>query len=320
MKRRTASPASAATFRRPPALRPGDRFAVVAPASPFLRDELEAGVVELARLGFEPVVDDRVFARDGYVSGSASLRARHLMDVWSDRSIAAVICARGGYGSVQALPLLDLATFRDQPKVFIGYSDITTLLAWLTLTAGLVTFHGPMVAGRLSHGTARYDETTLVAAVSSAEPLGRLAPDTLEIVRPGEASGILIGGTLTQIVASLGTPFAFDPPAGCVLFVDEVNERPYRIDRMLMQLSLSGLVARAGAIVFNELPGCDEPDGSVRAVDTIRAFLKDFDGPILAGFPSGHTPGAAITLPFGVRATVVAQGTPALIVEEAAVA
>ena len=114
---------------------------------------------------------------------------------------------------------------------------------------------------------------------------------------------MLVGGTLTQLVASLGTPFAFDPPAGCVLFLDEVAERPYRLDRMLTQLRLSGLLARASAIVFDELPRCDEPGGSPTARDTVRRVLADFRGPVLFGLPSGHTDGPTLTLPFGVMAT-----------------
>jgi muramoyltetrapeptide carboxypeptidase len=310
---------SAIEIRKPPALRQGDRIAIVAPASPFVRDELEAGAAELARLGFEPVIDERVYARERYVSGPPELRAAHLADAWADPSIAALVCARGGYGSVQVLPLLDAAAFRRTPKIFLGYSDVTSVLTWLTQAVGCVAFHGPMVAGRFSHGPARYDQATLLAAVSRTEPIGRLSPPSLEIVQPGEGAGPLLGGTLTQLVASLGTPFAFDPPAGHVLFLDEVNERPYRLDRMLVQLALSGLVARASAIVFNELPNCDEPEGGVHAIDTIRSVLRGFEGPIVRGFPSGHTPGAAMTLPFGVRVTVSARSTPALIVEEAAV-
>lgn len=304
---------------RPPALRSGDRVAIVAPASPFSRDELEAGASELARLGFEPVIDDRIFARERYVSGSAELRAAHLTEVWADPSIRAIVSARGGYGSVQMLPHLDAAAFRRTPKIFLGYSDITSLLTWFTQTVGCVVFHGPMVAGRFSHGATRYDEATFLGAVSRTEPLGRLTAPTLEALKAGKGRGALTGGTLTQIVASLGTPFAFDPPPGCVLFIDEVNERPYRLDRMLVQLVLAGITARASAIVFNELPNCDEPEGGAFAIDTIRAVLKDFDGPILHGFPSGHTPGPTITLPFGVRATVSAGRSPSVNIEESAV-
>lgn len=130
---------------------------------------------------------------------------------------------------------------------------------------------------------------------------------------------MLVGGTLTQLVGSLGTPYAFDPPPGCVLFVDEVAERPYRLDRLLMQLKLSGLLRRASGVVFGELPRCEEPDGSVDARTVVRESLAEFPGPVLFGLPSGHTAGATITLPLGVRARVVANGRPLLVIEESAV-
>jgi len=139
-------------------------------------------------------------------------------------------------------------------------------------------------------------------------------------VKTGEAGGILVGGTLTQLTASLGTPFAFDPPAGSVFFLEEVGERPYRIDRMLTQLRLSGLMARASAVVFGELPNCDEPSGNPAARAAIADVLADFPGPILYGLPSGHTSGATLTLPFGVRSRVIGGSRPVLVIEEAAVA
>jgi muramoyltetrapeptide carboxypeptidase len=135
----------------------------------------------------------------------------------------------------------------------------------------------------------------------------------------GEAAGELVGGTLTQLVASLGTPFAFNPPAGCVLFIDEVAERPYRVDRMLTQLRLSGLLTRVAAIVCNQMPRCEEPGGGVEVRDVVRSVLRDFPGPILFGLPSGHTDGPTLTLPFGVLVRVIGGGRPALVVEEAAV-
>jgi muramoyltetrapeptide carboxypeptidase len=138
-------------------------------------------------------------------------------------------------------------------------------------------------------------------------------------VASGEAAGVLTGGTLTQLAGSLGTPFAFCPPAGCVLFLDEVAERPYRIDRQLVQLRFAGILARASAIVFGELPRCDEPGRSETARAMVQSVLKDFRGPVLYGLPSGHTNGATITLPFGVHARVVAGPRPAVIVEEASV-
>jgi muramoyltetrapeptide carboxypeptidase len=153
-----------------------------------------------------------------------------------------------------------------------------------------------------------------------AGPAGPITHPALEVVRPGEVSGTLVGGTLTQLVASLGTPYAFDPPHGHVLFVEDAGERPYRIDRMLTQLRFAGLLARAAGIVFGELPRCDEPGSAgPLAVDVVKDVLSDFPGPILFGLPSGHTTGACMTLPFGVRARIVTAPQPALVIEEAAV-
>jgi len=146
-----------------------------------------------------------------------------------------------------------------------------------------------------------------------------LEPATLKVVRAGEAAGPLFGGTLTQLTASLGTPYAFDPPDGCVLFLEDVNERPYRLDRMLTQLRLSGILGRARALVFGEMLGCDETDGQVRAGDIVRAAAENFPGPVLAGFPSGHTTGPCWTLPLGVRVRVETSPRAALIVEESPV-
>ncbi len=306
-------------MHKPRALRPGDRVAVVAPASPFKRDEFDAGVAEIRTLGFEPVYDDSVFARKGYVAGSPDVRAAAFRQAWDDPAVAALIAARGGYGSVQLLPLLDRDAVRRQPKAFIGYSDNTSILSWLTLQCGIVSFHGPMIEGRLARGVAGYDRDTFARCLCMAEAPGEIAHPQIETIAPGEASGLLLGGTLTQLTASLGTPYAFDPPAGFVLFVDEVGERPFRLDRMLMQLRLAGILARASAVVFGELPRCDEADGNVTARATIAEVMDGFRGPVLFGLPSGHTGVATLTLPFGVRARAIGDVRPRLVIEEAAV-
>jgi len=304
---------------KPRALRSGDRVAVVAPASPFKREEFEAGLDELRRLGFEPVHEPSVFDREAYLAGAADTRAAAIVHALEDRSVGAVMAARGGYGSVHVLPLLPPALVRDARKPIVGYSDLTSLLTFVTCTCGLAAFHGPTVAGRLERGTDGYDRASLVGALTRAEPLGELAAGELEVINGGEASGLLYGGNLTQLAASLGTPFAFDPPAGCVLFLEDVNERPYRLDRLWTQLRLAGVIDRASAIVFGEFPGCDEPNDQVRGRDTLASLARGFAGPVLFGCPSGHTRGAALTLPLGVRARVVAAGRAALVVEESAV-
>jgi muramoyltetrapeptide carboxypeptidase len=306
-------------MRKPRALRPGDRVAVVSPASPFKREEFEAGLAEIRSLGFEPVFEESVFARQGYVSGAAAVRAAAFTRAWAEPEIAALVAVRGGYGSVQLLPLLDRDAIAHRPKAFIGYSDNTSLLSWLTLKCGIVSFHGPMVEGRLARGETGYDRDTFIRCLCRAEPAGDIVHPDVETIVPGEATGMLLGGTLTQLTASLGTPYAFDPPDRFVLFLDEVGERPFRIDRMLTQLRLSGILARASAVVFGELPSCDEQDGQPTARSMIAAVMEGFRGPVLFGLPSGHTSGATLTLPFGVRATVLAGPQPRLVIEEAAV-
>ena len=305
---------------KPPAVRPGDRLAVVAPASPFSGEAFDAGVGELRRLGFDPVFDARVFDRRRYRAGDAAARAAALMTAWMDPGIPAILAARGGYGSVELLPFLSVDAMRQSPKLLVGFSDITALLAFLTTRCGIVALHGPCVAAGLDGGPAAYDESTFVGALTRGEPLGLLAAPALEALSPGEAVGPLYGGNLTQLAASLGTPYAFDPPAGCVLFLEDVGERPYRIDRLLTQLAFSGVLERAGAVVFGQLPGCDEPDGTVTARDVVADALHRFPGPVLWGLPAGHTVGPALTLPLGVRARVAAGPPPLVEILESAVA
>src|SRR5205085_4089858 len=166
----------------------------------------------------------------------AALRAGAFRRAWMDPSIAALIAVRGGYGSMQLLPLLDPAELRRTPKAFIAYSDNTSILTWLTGYCGIAAFHGPMIEGRLAKGESAYDRASFMRVLACPEPAGAITHRKLVVLRPGSAAGVLVGGTLTQLTASLGTPYAFDPPAAHVLFIDEVAARPYRIDRMLTQL------------------------------------------------------------------------------------
>jgi muramoyltetrapeptide carboxypeptidase len=304
---------------KPRALRPGDRIAVVSPASPFDRAGFDRGLAEISALGFEAAYDQSVFERTSYVSGAPELRAKAIRDALNDDGIAGIIAARGGYGSAQVLPLLDREEARRRCKPFVGYSDITSVLMFLTLGCGVVSFHGPMIDRRLSRGPEGYDRASFLQMLCGREPAGELTAPGVDAIRPGEANGMLLGGTLTQLLASLGTPFAFAPPNGYVLFLDEVGERPYRLDRQVTQLVQAGLLARASAVVIGELPNCDEPAGDVTARSVMANLFRDFPGPVLIGFPSGHTTGPTMTLPFGVPCRVVAGGRPRLVFEESAV-
>ena len=305
--------------RLPAALKPGDRIAIVSPASAFAREEFDLGVAELRRLGFETLYDETVFARNaGYLAGTPESRAGAFLRFWRDPSVRALIAARGGYGSVHLLPFLDREGIVATPKLFIAYSDNTSILSWLTCQCRITALHGPMLERRLSRGPAGYDESSFVALAQGGAGL-TLAPDGLLVLQHGEAAGPLYGGTLTQLTSSLGTPYAFDPPPRSIFFIEDVNERPYRIDRMLTQLRLSGVLSRASALVFGEMRGCDEPGGNITARDVIQRVMKGFTGPIVFGFPSGHTVGPCWTVPLGVNVRLVTTPRPSLLVEEAPV-
>jgi muramoyltetrapeptide carboxypeptidase len=304
---------------KPRALSQGDRLAIVAPASAFNREEFDRGVAEVRRLGFEPVYDESVFARERYVAGPPEVRAAAITRAWKDPRIAGLVGVRGGYGSAQLLPLLDRADARASRKPFIGYSDLTAVLTFLTIGCETVAFHGPMLDRRLGRGADGYDKASFLNALTRRDPMGELTAPALEVIRPGTATGRLYGGTMTQLLSSLGTPFEFSPPPGSVLFLDEVGERPYRLDRMVTQMRQSGLLAKASAIVIGELPNCDEPGGSPTARSVMADLFAGFNGPVLIGFPSGHTVGPSMTLPFGVTCRVVADSRAALVIEEGAV-
>jgi muramoyltetrapeptide carboxypeptidase len=302
-------------------LHAGGRVALVAPASAFDRVEFDAGVAELRRLGFEPVWDDTVFERRAMTAGDAHVRVRAFERAMTELGADAVVAVRGGYGSVELLPLLNVGLIRKSRTAFVGYSDVTSLHSYLGAVAGMASVHGTMVEGRLAKGPAAYDPVTLLKSLST-EPIGRMAVDGLQTLNRGSltASGPLAGGTITQLLASIGTPFEFNPPEGHVLFLEEINERPYRLHRMLMQLRLSGRLRRAGAIVFGEMPGCDEPGGKVTARDVACDFTDGFSGPVVFGLPSGHSTRPTLSLPLGVRTTVTGGPEPSVTIEEAAAA
>ena len=308
---------------RPRPLRSGDKVALVSPASPFDAVEFDAGVEELRRLGLEPVWDDSIFAREPMVSGPADLRARAFLDAMRDPDVRAIIAVRGGYGSVEILPFLDPEELASTRKIICGYSDITSLLVYAVCHAGLVAFHGPMIERRLSRGEEGYDDESFRRAMCEPEPMGALKPAGLSVLKPGTAEGMLIGGTLTQLTAGLGTPYglALDRPA--ILFLEDVNERPYKLRRMLMQLKLAGALDHVTGIVMGAMAGCDEPSTSetmeLTACDVVAGFFADFTGPVISGFPSGHGPSPTWTLPFGVQASLNTRDGGTLTIEEPAV-
>ena len=304
-----------ATLRR---LTPGDRVAFVAPASGISADELDRAVAGLAAVGLSASFDDSVFLKDRFTAGSAAARAEAIHKALLDPGVAGLFAVRGGYGSAQLLPLIDVKLLQSARKPLIGYSDITALLC-LYLQNGLTAVHGPMADRRLSKGPEGFDVDSFRRVVMEPAPAGELRPPGLEPMHAGKASGVLVGGTLTQLMALMGTPWAFHPPEGCILFLEDIGERPYRIHRLLTQAAQAGIFGRARAIVFGEFPGCIEPGGDPAISDVLREFTAELKCPVMFNFPSGHTAGPTWTLPLGVRAEVESGPSPVLRILESAV-
>ena len=305
---------------KPPALRHGDTIGIVAPASNIRRADLEAGCAALARAGYRTFYFDSILERDLYFAGSAPRRARELEEMFERDDIRAILCARGGYGANYLLPHLDLAKIKAHPKIFIGYSDITTLLTYFVDAAGLVVFHGPMATKDWTHENG-VELNSWQSALSSSAPWD--VPLNREVIAlaEGEAEGILYGGCLSILVASLGTPYAIKT-AGTILFLEDVAAKPFQIDRMLMQLKLGGYFDDVRGIVFGEMLDCfQSPTQDYALQEVVQRVVGDLNVPVAFGVKSGHVSSGNITLPFGVKAKLSVQGAQVnLKITESAVA
>lgn len=295
-------PASKRKLVKPPALRPGDTIGIVAPASNIKRAELESGCEALRRAGYNPVYDDSIFERDLYFAGSIERRVRELEGMFERDEVRAIVCARGGYGANYLLNKLDLKTITRSPKIFLGYSDITCLLTHFT-DNGLITFHGPMAAKDWAH-EGGVDISSWQSALSQPAPWDvPLNKESCALIE-GEAEGILYGGCLSILVASLGTPYQIDI-AGKILFIEDIGAKPYQIDRMLMQLKIGGQLNKVRGIIFGEMLDCIQSTNQDYTLeDVIMRIVGDLNIPVVYGMRSGHVSGKNITLPFGVRASL----------------
>ena len=296
---------SEAPRTKPPALQRGDTVAIVAPASNIQRDQLNAGCEALRRLGYNPVYNSSIFDQDIYFAGSIERRARELEEMFERDDVRAILCARGGYGSNYLLGKLDPKKIVPHPKIFVGYSDITTLLTCFADSAGFVTFHGPMVAKDFTHPDG-VDLVSWDAALSGiAEWSLDLTPGCgVKPLREGNAEGILYGGCLSMLVASLGTPHEIRT-RGTILFIEDTATKPYQIDRMLMHLKLAGKLDGVKGIVFGEMLDCIQTkDQGYTLEQVILRVLSDVNVPIAYGLRSGHVTRGNITLPIGVRASL----------------
>ncbi|MFC9745792.1 S66 peptidase family protein [Streptomyces niveus] len=295
---------------RPPRLRPGAKVAVVAPSGPVPADRLEAGLDLLRGWGLDPVVAPHVLDRHrefDYLAGTDEARARDLQDAWCDPTVAAVLCARGGYGVQRMADLLDWDAVRAAaPKPFVGYSDITALHEAFAVRAGVATLHGPMVAA-LTFLKDPATQESLRATLFEPDTVRTVGQATARALVPGRAHGITLGGCVSLLAADLGTPHARPSAAGGLLLIEDIEEEPYRLDRILTQLLRSGWLDGVAGIVLGSWAGCGP-------YETVRALLLDRLGglgvPIVEELGFGHGP-TNLTVPLGVPAVLEASADTA---------
>ena len=295
---------------KPPALRAGDNIGIVAPASYFNRAQFEAGCAALRQMGYNPVYDESIFDRDLYFAGSVERRARELEKMFARDDVKAIICARGGYGSNYLLPALDIRIISSHPKVFIGYSDNTSLQTYFCDAANLVTFHGPMVAKDFAKSDG-VDVGSWQAALIGRENW-RFDFGSNSGVKPlaqGSAEGVLYGGCLSMLIESIGTPYEIRTQ-GTILFVEDIAAKPYQIDRMLMHLKLAGKLKGVRGIIFGEMLDCVQTlNQGYTLEEVVMRVVGELGIPVAYGLRSGHVSHENITLPIGVSALLNVGGT-----------
>jgi len=281
---------------KPPRLRQGDTVGVVAPASPFDMDAFERGIKSIESMGFRAAVPEELFERSGFLAGDDSHRAHLVQRFFADPNLRGIICARGGYGSVRILSLLDFKKLQKDPKVFIGFSDISVLLNTLYARCGMVTFHGPVITALGKSGDRGRE--SLRAVISGDQPVVVAATDGI-VLKPGRAAGVVAGGNLTALCHLVGTPFT--PYFGKnILFLEDVGEAPYRIDRMLIQMKMAGCFHGLSGVVLGSFVDCGDVEEIHRIVSEI---FEDTGVPILTGIPAGHGEENR-SLPIGLEATL----------------
>jgi muramoyltetrapeptide carboxypeptidase len=290
---------------KPPALQPGDTVGIIAPASNIKWEPLDVGCKALEKFGYKPFYLDSITEKNLYFAGSADRRARELEEMFTRDDVRAIVCARGGYGANYLLNALNLDKIKAHPKIFVGYSDVTSLLTYISDSTGLVTFHGPMVTRDFAHSDGVELPTWEAALSGASEWKIDFGPESgAKPLVAGSAEGILYGGCLSMLAASLGTPYEIHTE-GTILFIEDVAAKPYQIDRMLMQLKLAGKLADVCGIVFGEMLECvQNNDQDYTLEEVVLRLVGDLGVPVAYGLRSGHVSRRNITLPLGVRAAL----------------
>jgi muramoyltetrapeptide carboxypeptidase len=287
-----------------PKLQQGSRIAIVSPASAAKPELVEQGRARLEAYGYNPIVMPHALDRGPlYYAGTAADRVADLHAAFVDPTIDGILCTRGGWGSAELLPLLDAALIRANPKVFAGYSDHTSLHIYLWDECALPTFYAPMAAADWSNPNG-VDHRTWRSALHAETPWSVNANDGLRTLRSGRAEGRLLGGCLSILTESLGTPFALNLTEPTILFLEDINTKPYQWDRMLNHLRLAGQLQHVRGIVFGDPSSNIQPNELPLLESACLHALRDFTGPIAIGLQSGHVNQQNRSIPLGTWVTM----------------
>jgi muramoyltetrapeptide carboxypeptidase len=281
---------------KPRALEKGDVIGIAASASPFDRNEFKKGIRVLKEMGFEVYHRDDIFDQTRYLAGTDKRRADELMELFASTKIKAILFARGGYGSQRIIPLLDRNLLVKHKKPIVGFSDVTALLTFLRQEFSMPTFYGPVIT-TLGKDCGPLTKDSLLSALTAKEAVRELPAGNAVSLRGGRASGPLVGGCLSLINSSIGTPYELETK-GCVLFIEEVGEKVYVLDRMLTQLKNAGKMNDVAGVVFGSIVLREGEEYDVKTM--IMDVLNDFEGPIVMDYPAGHT-NDFVTLPLGAE-------------------
>ena len=289
---------------KPKGLSLGDTIGIIAPASPTTKEKIQLVHDKIIELGFKVKIGKSCYEKYGYLSGRDNIRADDINEMFKDKGVDGIICLRGGYGTPRILDLIDYNIIRHNPKIFVGYSDITALQIALTQISGLVTYHGPMAASDIIGDFNNLSKESLFNTImnknSSYEIKNPEAQDIITI-NGGIAEGSIIGGNLSLIVDTIGTPYEIDVKDK-ILFIEEIGEQPYNIDRMFNQLRLSGKLEEANGIILGDFNNCEakDPKNSLSLEEVINDQIKPIGKPTIYNLQSGHC-NPMITIPFGVK-------------------
>jgi len=293
---------------KPRRLKAGDLIGIVSPASTILDpSRIQRGVAYLERLGYRTVVGEHVLKTYGYLAGTDEERAADLHAMFRNPEVKAIMCIRGGYGSPRLLSHIDYRLIARNPKIFVGYSDITTLQLALWRKCRLVSFQGPMVGVDMPDGLDVFTEELFWRVLTSPKKAGSVLPpdEPVNTLRTGKGSGILMGGNLAHLVASMGTPY-LPSFKGALLFIEDIGEEPYRIDRMMSQLRHASILRQAAGILAGKFTDCGPKDSakpSLSVDDVLREISALAPVPFLSNLPFGHE-AKKITMPLGIRVRV----------------